>query len=71
MGPVVETALDNVLSDPAASEQDKIGAIQLLGVGQIGTKTSIPALTAAAADADAKVKRAAAAALKAVQKRNP
>ena len=71
MGPVVETALDNVLSDPTAMATDKIRAIQLLGTPQIGTKTSIPALTGAAADADANVKRAAAAALKAVQKRNP
>ncbi len=71
MGPVVETALDNVLSDPTASATDKLGAIQLLGGGLIGTKTSIPALTAAETDPDANIKRAAAAALKAVKKRNP
>ena len=71
MGPVVETGLDAVLSNPASSAADKMGAIQLLGAGQIGTKTSIPALTAAENDADANVKRAAAAALKAVKKRNP
>jgi len=70
MGPVVETGLDGVLTDPAASTVDKITAIQLLS-GQIGTKASVPALTAAAGDADPKVKAAAAAALKVVQKRNP
>lgn len=70
MGPVVETALDNGLTDPASSAADKLAACQLLAA-EIGTKASIPALTVAAADPDPKVKVAAAAALKRVKMRNP
>ena len=70
MGPVVETALDKEAMDPTYPAGGKVIVLQLLGK-QIGTKTSIPALTAASADPDPKVKAAAKAALAAVQRRNP
>jgi HEAT repeat protein/tetratricopeptide (TPR) repeat protein len=72
LGPLVETALDNIVTDATASATDRVAACQLLadpGVG-VGTAKSLPALTAASKDANADVKKTAAAALAVVKKRS-
>ncbi len=72
MGPLVETALDNIVTDTTAPAADRVGACQLLAnpaVG-IGSAKSLPALTTASKDANADVKKTAAAALAAVKKRS-
>ena len=72
MGPLVETALDNIVSDTTATPTDRVGACRLLAdpsVG-IGSAKSLPALTKASKDDNTDVKKVAAAALAAVKKRS-
>jgi HEAT repeat protein len=69
MGPLVETALDNIVINAGATTADRIVACKLLA-SDIGTAKSLPALTTASKDANADVKKTAAAALAVVKKRS-
>ena len=72
MGPLVETALDNIVGDSTAPAADRVVACRLLADPSvaIGSAKSLPALTTASKDANADVKKTAAAALAVVKKRS-
>jgi predicted Zn finger-like uncharacterized protein len=69
MGPLVETALDNIVTDATATAADRIVACRLLA-SDVGTAKSLPALTTASKDANADLKKTASAALAVVKKRS-
>ena len=64
LGPLVETALDNGLSDPKATLQQKIKLCQYLAL--VGTNMSLPALQQAATGPSGSLKAAANDAIKAI-----
>jgi HEAT repeat protein len=72
MGPLVETALDNIVMDTTATPTERVAACRLLAdaANGIGTAKSLPALTKASKDVNADVKTIAAAALAVVKKRS-
>ena len=72
MGPLVETALDNIVLDVKDTPANRIGACRLLADASvnIGTAKSLPALTTASKDENAEVKKTAAAALAVLKKRS-
>ncbi len=50
LGPVVETALDNIVADPKAALPSRVKAVQLLADPSIGTSKSVPVLQNAVMD---------------------